>query len=144
MQSTKKIDVTESVIEAEKAATKLRWRQQLKNVTDEHQTFYQRNNNSFVLKRAKAMDLPFNTRVQMPQPHSQEIETKIRYAKVKIRHIVTNYTATHKGSENVDRETKTGIKQLHKRIKEGNIIIYPTDSSGRLRVDTHDNYRVYE
>ena len=97
--------------------------------------------NSFDLKRTKATDVPFNKRVHMPQPHSQETESKIRYAKEKIRHIITNYSANHKGFENIDKEIKTGIKELKKRIKEDKIVVYPTDKSGRLSVDTQDNYK---
>ena len=137
----KKIDIMENVIEAETAVTKLRWEHQFKDITEEYQPLYNGENNSFDLKRTKATDVPFNKRVQMPQPHCQEIELKIRYAKEKIRHTLTNYSANHKGFENIDKEIETGIKKLKKRIKEDKTVVYPTHKSGRLSVDTHDNYK---
>ena len=42
--------------------------------------------------------------------------------------------------QNVDKETRDGIKLLRDRVKSGEFLVQLTDKSGQLCVDTKDNY----
>ena len=80
----------------------------------------------------------------MPQYAKEDLETKMDYAKTKVKtkvkEAINEYVAQNDGNENIDKQTQQGIKRLRERVKAGEIIVYPTDKSGKLSVDTPLNY----
>ena len=101
---------------------------------------YDPESRTFSLARVPATNVPFNKRVKMPTYCDEETESKISYAREKIRKVIKDACTKSKGCENLDMPEKQGCDSLKERLKSSEIIVYPTDKSGRLSVDSPDNY----
>ena len=146
--------------ELEKSFTKLRWKQEIEtrqeietnsslttiecdnNDTPENifTNFYNPSTKCFNLTNVPATSVPFNKRVMMPMYAEESTEAKIAFARLEIEKCVEEHAKLSKGGENITQEQQRGIKELKRRCKEQEIITYPTDKSGRLSVDTKENY----
>ena len=126
----------------EKVITKLRWKIQIdKNKVNKEtcETFYDYENNNFDTTRVKATDLPFNKRVYIPPCADEHIESKISFARIKVKETIDKFSKM-KTYTNLTEKQKDGLRNLDKRKKEGEIVIFPTDKSGTFTVNTPENY----
>ena len=131
----------------EKAITQLRWSIKIENdnkgkegikVTD----VIDLDNKIIDFSNIRARDLPFNKRVVMPPYADKVIESKIAYARQKINKIIENHENENKYKEysNLSREEKEGLNTLKKKANGNQIICYITDKSGKMSVDSPENY----
>ena len=63
--------------------------------------------------------------------------------KRKLKKITTDVKAVIGTADNLASEQQRGIKSLVKRVKEKEIVVFQTDKSGRLSVDSQENYREF-
>ena len=135
--------------DVEKTFTKLRWKRDIEDAAenqsdteaeDECANFYDSKENSFNMSRLRATNLPFNKRVCMPPFADEDTEARIQFAKTKIYAAIDKQATRSKGKDNVNKRLKQGLTSLQQRIKEKEIICFPTDKSGRLSVDTASIY----
>ena len=90
--------------------------------------------------RVPATNVPFNKRVAMPELADENTESKIAYARSQIKGIVETFCEKCKGMENLDKKQNLGLERLKQRAKSSEIVIFPTDKSSSLSVDTPTNY----
>ena len=97
---------------------------------------------TFDFRKARSTELPFNIRTNMPGPiENREEEIRLQALKSELRSITDKYAAEKDTEmENLTEEQKRGIKSLKRRQKEGEIVIFQTDKSGKLAADTPENY----
>ena len=148
----KKVNTLNCKSEVQKAFTKLRWKRTLENsnrdATEENSVkssadlpgFFDDETHEFDLGRQRATNLPFNKRVCMPPAVDEETEAKIQMAKVKLSKVAEKHAKKSKGRENVQDTVKNGIDSLLKRTEANNVVCYPTDKSGRMSIDSPENY----
>ena len=79
-------------------------------------------------------DLPFNKRVYLPRPLSNEKEVTMHHLKNKLKRTTDEYVQKIKRDarnktpwSNLTPEELKGLKTLKERIKGENIVIYQTD-----------------
>ena len=145
-----KIDVIDCEAEIEKSLTKIRWLRQStrksQNVEENNdtvttKTVYDIDSKKFDFMNARATDLPFNARTNIPGPLENVEEIPLQNLKMGLLDICKNYTSRHTdGMENLTEEQKDGLKNLKKRQKEGEIVIFQTDKSSKMAIDSPTNY----
>ena len=72
-------------------------------------------------------------------------EANLEMLRAELKNCFKNYMGKHckKNGEqesNLTQDEKEGLKKLKKRFKEGEIIVLPTDKSGRFGVMSYENY----
>ena len=87
-------------------------------------------------------ELPFNAYTHQPGPMEDEKEIDAQYVKRELLKITKEYIEENKETEriNLSKEQQKGLRSLKKRQKEGEIVIFQTDKSGKMSVDTPQNY----
>ncbi|CAI9726376.1 Hypothetical predicted protein [Octopus vulgaris] len=144
----------------EKCFTKLRWRTHFnlnhnhnhnqnpdtQYMPDYNRCFYDKSDMSFDMKRVYPTNLPFNKRVCMPPYTDAALEAKFTLTKAKILSAFSNYTQRHIQERSINKthdlntKIKKGLNILKRRIKNREIVCFPTDKSGRMSVDNIPNY----
>ena len=133
--------------EIEKSMTKIRWqkekeKQETKDktkVTD--RTSYNVEKKEFNFNEARSTDLPFNTETYMPKPLETTDEIKLQCLKNELIKITDEYAENNRNSlSNLSKEQKAGLKSLKKRQKNKEIVVFQTDKSGKMIVDSPENY----
>ena len=133
--------------EVEKAFTKLRWKRKVErskkgeggdNEEFEEHRFYDIAGKNIDLTRLRPTDLPFNKKVYMPPYADEKAEAKIQIAKMQIYAVIDRFKIKVKGNKKI-KAVSSGIKSLKNRVKEKEIVCYPTDKSGRLSIDSQQS-----
>ena len=97
------------------------------------------------LRWLKPTDLPFNKRVSLPEPLSNEREVAIQHLRDRLSRVTEEYVratgSTLRAQSNLTEAEKAGLKILKGRIRQGEVVVYQTDKSGGFTIDTVDNYR---
>ena len=144
-----KLDEIRFRSDVEKSFTKLRWQSELSNETNNKddgdniskmEAFYDDSKKTFDLSRVPATKVPFNKRIYMPTYANEQIESKIAFARCQLNSLIKNHVQASKGMENLKPAQRLGLKRLKQRIKDKEIVCYPTDKSGRMSVDKPQNY----
>ena len=105
------------------------------------QELFDHEENSFDFSFLRATHLPFNKRVYMPSYADERMEAKISHARVEIERLLTDHTEMDSAKyANLSKEQRRGLKSLQERVKRKEIVNYVTDKSGRMCVDTPENY----
>ena len=151
-----KVNTVECEAEIEKGLAKLRWtkRKQFegdKNQQDENKepegetkgTVYDFESNTFDFSNMRATDLPFNKRVHLPEPLDEKSEIAMQNLKVKLNQITEKYVRDEKVSKwsNLEKNEKEGLVSMKKKVQSQESVVFQTDKSGRLSVDSMGNYR---
>ena len=97
------------------------------------------------LKNLRSTDLPFNSYVHMPPPLPEKEEIKyqnlkrdlVSVAKKYVSEVKTKAEEEGKKFENLTEVEEKGLLSLQKR---DDIVVFQTDKSGRMAVDTRENY----
>ena len=134
--------------EIEKAFTKLRWKETIeKNKKDDQvpklnlEDAFDFEKQVFDFRKAKSTNLPFNSWSNMPSKINNRKEIQLQELKCSLMDKTEEYTKKHKNEmANLSREQIEGARSLSERINKKEIIVYQTDKSGKLSVDTVDNY----
>ena len=148
-----KIDVA-----AEELVTKLRWESRSREEREGEWTeewewdqvkqkiVFDEPNGTMNYSKQRVTDLPTNRRTTIPPPG--KVKEKIVYANMKSRidTVRENYVkkkCDDKGNikaSNIDTKTKQGIRSLQDRAKKGELLVVPSDKSGKLCVNSVENY----
>ena len=153
-----KLDIYNIETEIEKGCTK--WRYELMNEdenegeheedtvqNDKSKPVYDIENKKLDMAMVRATDLPTADRVILPGPaRDRRKEVMIQLTKEEMMHDVRVYMAMNCLEDGQQKETclpagcSRGIKSLQQKSKEGELVIFKTDKSDRMCVDTLDNY----
>jgi hypothetical protein len=118
------------------------WQQQQQQQEDKEEIF---DPETLDLRWLKPTDLPFNKRVFLPEPLSNEREVAIQHLRDKLSRVTEEYVratgSTLRAQSNLTEAEKAGLKILKGRIRQGEFVVYQTNKSGRFSIDTVDNYR---
>ena len=97
------------------------------------------------LRHMRSTDLPFNSFVHMPPALEEEEEIKIQNMKRDLIKVTKQYVNEEKGKRekhaqryvNLTEEENRGLERIRERK---DVVIFQTDKSGRLAVETKDSY----
>ena len=141
------IDTTDCEAQVEKGICKLRWSIKSKEAeergeVDDRQPF--RGANSFNFKNMRATDLPFNKRICLPEPVDDATEIVLYDLKLRLKEATRTVKSRSETPESVNltKQEQSGISSLKKKVADKEIVIFQTDKSGRVSVDTPENYRI--
>ena len=93
----------------------------------------------------RVTDYKHNSRVIFPkaQPSSQENNLEVMHAELLHHHrewVKANCNCRGEQKPNLSTKEQAGLKSIKKRIAEGNLVILPTDKSGRFGVMSMETY----
>ena len=91
--------------------------------------------------RIPASNMKYNTRVTIPEPAEGAQEIKIQLLKDKIVSTTRDHLEHNKDKDNLTKQERRGKKKIKERLKEQNLVIIPTDKSGKLTLMSKDLYR---
>ena len=97
--------------------------------------------NSIDFSRVRPTSLKHNKVLYLPTASNQRTETKIQDQKNETMDTVNKYISKQiETPTNLTREEAQGRKEILKGIKESGWMLYTTDKSGKLVLDTKDNF----
>ena len=94
----------------------------------------------------RATEIPTVQRLYTPNPGTVEEEVIMENIKMKMINTAREYMKEYcdeKGNiknNNLSKEEAEGLKEIKDKIKNGDIVVFATDKSGRFSVDTPENY----
>ena len=111
-------------------------------IESEARTVFQKDGKNFDYSRKRATDIKQNTRVHLPKARSVEEEAALEALR---QELIQGFKEHCKeGGKQVDsnltKEEKEGLESVRKRRKSGELVILPTDKSGRFCVMTLKTY----
>ena len=102
---------------------------------------------TFNYAKRRATDLKGNSRVFFPrEARSLDDEAKLETLRMELKTVFKNYVSRFckEGGVQVSNLTPNqhrGLKSLKKRVSEGDLVILPTDKTGRLAVMSSHTYK---
>ena len=147
------VDPEKCEVEVEKSINKYRWsimsgEERVKDEegratvigTSEREWPLNYESNSIDFQRMRATDLPFNKRVQLPEPVDPTVEISLQDLKYKLKSVTSEYCQRSKQNKfsNLTNSEKRGLREVN---RDEDVVIFQTDKSGRFSIDTVDNYR---
>ena len=145
-----KIDVLDCEAEIEKSLTKIRWlkdSERREKVAESKSTItiekrvYNIDEKQFNYKLARSTDLPFNISTYMPKSLEATEEVKLQCLKRELMKITEMYNRNTKSAlSNLSQAQKEGLKSLKQRQDDNEIVVFQTDKSGKIVVDSLENY----
>ena len=96
-------------------------------------------------RKMRVTDFKLNTRVHLPKPLSTIQEAKIEIRREKLNEVFNNFInekCSEKGDQklNLSKAQGRGLKKLKKRLKDGDLVIFMTDKSGKFAITDLVNY----
>lgn len=129
----------------EKTFTKVRWdrKNQDKDQDEgdqrtEGEQSFNKERNEIDMRKMAATDLPFNNRTYLPHALDESSEIEMHVLKQRIKEV--KRFPKEKSLRNLTEEQFKGIKGLRDRQKNDEIVVFQTDKSAKLAVDTPENY----
>ena len=97
------------------------------------------------LTRRRATDLKQNSRVFFPKKTDLDTESKLTMLRVEALAIVDQFRKEKcidrdQQKSNISAAEARGLKSLRTRVREGEIVVLPTDKTGRFAVMSRDSY----
>ena len=135
-----KIDIMDCEAEIEKCLSSIRRTRCYKDNSSDIRTVFNSNNKVLDLRKMRATDLPFCSNVILPKPVQFEEEVKLQNLKHELNSVVQSYKTNNKDGKNISEEQHLGLKSLIERRNNKEIVIFQTDKSGTMSVDSVDNY----
>ena len=134
------IKLVECEAEIEKSLTMIRWKR--KGICNDNVEHYDVDTNTLDFTKFRATDLPFCSHTYLPQPIGINEEIQLHNLKSDLINTTKGYlTNTNKNSRtNLTKVQQEGLESLIQRRKAKEIVLYQTDKSGSMSVDTVDNY----
>ena len=99
------------------------------------------------MSKRRVTDLKGNSRVTFPsKPRTLEEESALETMRLELKHVFKNYVSRNcsKGgrqASNLTASQARGYKSLKKRVKDGELVVVPTDKSGSLAVMTREAFQ---
>ena len=155
-----KIDEVE--VETEAVANKKRWgarevkknpqqtTEELRTSRDNDYDNRQISNGSRVkFSAVRATDMKHNKHIEMPDPGDPDEEATIQFQKQETLTATKRYISDNcnskgsiKGASNLTDDEIKGYKEINEGIKSKGWLLYETDKSGKLCIDTLENYKL--
>ena len=155
-----KIDEVE--VETEAVANKQRWgarevkknpqqtTEELRTSRDNDYDNRQISNGSRVkFSAVRATDMKHNKHIEMPDPGDPDEEATIQFQKQETLTATKRYISDNcnskgsiKGASNLTDDEIKGCKEIKEGIKSKGWLLYETDKSGKLCIDTLENYKL--
>ena len=108
---------------------------------------YDRDTDTVDLSKRRTTDLPNNSRIILPKPLPPLEEAKLNVRLDKLRETFAEYMKKNcdsKGRQasNLTWELQQGLLSLKSRIKKGELLVCPSDKSGKLVVTDPETYLI--
>ena len=138
-------ELLEALLDEEEAE---KLEEDLLEIEAKRRTVYDELEGTMNLSKKRVTDMKGNTRVIFP-PEGKDLEEESKLDMVR-REIMGEYRKYvkekckkgGKQTSNLTKEEQEGLQSLKKRVKEGEIIVLPTDKSGRFALMTRETYEV--
>ena len=134
-----KIDPLDCEAEVEKCLTSIRWSRNFNNDGNTRVVFDDEKK-TLDLRKMRATDLPFCSNVVMPKPLTFDDERKLQNLKHELNTVVLKYKCKSIKWKNIKTNQEVGLKSLVERRNKKELVMFQTDKSGKMSVDTVDNY----
>ena len=145
------VDKTQLMTEIEKSFTKIRWERMSKERNNEEgvagastsrrKDWKNIETNTIDMRNMSSTDLPFNSRVYLPEGIDEITEMEMFMLKNKLEATMEDYVKSHSNKQkNLTTEQKKGIRSLKQRRDRGEIVVFQTDKSMKMAVDSANNY----
>ena len=111
----------------------------------ETRNVFEEESKTFNLNKRRVTDCKANSRVILPRALPNEEESKLEVLRMELLEEHRRWTTEHcdcSGNQegNLSKEEKAGLKSLRKRINEGDIVVLPTDKSGKFAIMSMSTY----
>ena len=111
----------------------------------ESRTPYDDREKVFDLRKQKVTDFKKNSRVILPRAQTSEQESKLEVLRVELQNEHEEWVKTHcdcksKQILNLTKEEIEGLKSIRLRLVNGELVVLPTDKSGRFALMTLETY----
>ena len=141
-----RVTKVDTLISMEEAINKLRWKKAYEKERENRTeaTFIHPRNDQMIvdINCLRLSTLPYNNKARMAPPMKQEEEVKVQYFKNEVIKVAEEFEKKKDlQMSNLDTNMRDGLKSLKERVREGEVVCYVTDKSGRWSCDTLENYR---
>ena len=115
----------------------------VENTSDE---VYDRNAKVMDIRNLKATDLKNNKRVILPELNEDENEIRNNHVRNELKDVFLKYKSKNCDKygnvlkNNMSKSQMDAIRNLKTKISEENLVCYKTDKTGKLALDTVENY----
>ena len=86
------------------------------------------------------LTLPYNNKVMMAPTMEQNREMRAQLFKEEVVKVAQELEEEGKKWSNINKNKKEGLRSIKARIRDGEMVCYVTDKSGRWSCDSLDNY----
>ena len=147
-----KVNVVDTEAEIEKSLAKIRW----KRIEEDRKKERERNGiqevrrketynveqKRFDFREARSTELPFNSRTYIPGAIKQDEEIRLQNLRLDLTRIVEEFADTKEVAlTNLTDVQKRGLTKVKEREAENEVVVFQTDKSGKLAIDTPNNYK---
>ena len=149
----RRIDVEKSKIDNEECLNKLRWNVIFDKIDRENgegevpiqrecskKEFVDEDRMRVNVNNLRVTSLPYNYKVNMPDSIGEE-EVRLHKYKREVEGVMRDSVKESEKWNNLSDSESRGLQKLKKRVREGEIVCYTTDKSGRWSVDSVENYK---
>ena len=110
-------------------------------LAEQYRQVFDPENKELDFRRLRPTDVKSNPRVFIPKPRkNNKDEEELRVRNHLEQKVILDYLQKQEDCNNLTPSEKRGIKSLRARIESEEIIVYPTDKSGRLAVTSRASY----
>ena len=100
-------------------------------------------------RKRKATDLKGNARVHLPKSEDLDLETKLDMLRIECMGEIKKYVSEKCGNfgrqeSNLSPSESRSLKSLQTRVKEGKLVVLPTDKTSNFAVMTREDYKMAE
>ena len=140
-----KIDENTAKQDLQNQAEENRIKQEIKKVEAMARSVFMEEEMTFDYSKKRATDMKQNTHVHLPGALGLESEAGLEVLRQEWRECYRKFTQEKcnqkkEQESNLTKEEKDGLTSLRKRIKEGELIVVPTDKSGRFSIMDLETY----
>ena len=116
------------------------WSEEIELKSVQEKTVHDVAESTINFNKQRVTDLPFNRRITVPPPRDDTSEIVFANMKTRIVNAAQRYIDLNCDSkdniknQNVDKYELEGLRSLKKRVNDGEILVVPTDKSGRMDI----------
>ena len=107
---------------------------------EQYRQVFDPENKELDFRRLRPRDVKSNPRVFIPKPRNNKDEEELKVRNHLEEKVMLDYLQEQEDCNNFAPSEKRGIKSLRARIEAEEIVVYPTDKSGRLAVTSRSSY----
>ena len=111
---------------------------------ESHREVYNEVDKTLDFRKVRVTDMKDNPRVVLPPPRPPQEEAVLTAKELLWNEAIQDYSRKNcrKGCQktNLSKKEEAGIKKLELRKKSGEVVIIPTDKSGRMSISSRESY----